>query len=226
VASAGPDIDEALRLSFLGGLPRPVAERLLEGAWLLEAGAGRQFSQRPGEPSCGIILDGLLRLYLTAEDGRQVTFRYARRGQFVGAALVVEVGAIFGVEAATDVRILALEIERVRALARKEASVAWAMAWELARYQAEIVRVFAGTAFGTIRQRTARHLLDLASGAASEGPLVATATQQGIADAVGSSREVVARALRELREAGLIATDRQRVRVLDPAGLAEEAEEG
>jgi CRP/FNR family transcriptional regulator len=63
-------------------------------------------------------------------------------------------------------------------------------------------------------------LLDLASARQRpRGPLVARVSQQELADAVGSVREVVARALRELRLAGLVATGPDSVLIVDPAGL-------
>ena len=47
-------------------------------------------------------------------------------------------------------------------------------------------------AFGTVRQRIARHLLDAAIPGKQGHPVVAV-TQQDLANAVGSAREVVAR---------------------------------
>ena len=51
------------------------------------------------------------------------------------------------------------------------------------------------------------------------GRLAARVSQQELADAVGSVREVVARALRDLRAAGIVATAADRVVILDPARL-------
>ena len=66
----------------------------------------------------------------------------------------------------------------------------------------------------------ALHVLDLASQQQEpNAPLVAAVTQQELAEAVGSVREVVARVLRDLRAAGLVETSPQGVRVLDPTGL-------
>jgi CRP/FNR family transcriptional regulator len=45
-------------------------------------------------------------------------------------------------------------------------------------------------------------------------------THQSLADAIGSVREVVARAVRELRTEGVIASNGDGVTVLDPEGLA------
>jgi CRP/FNR family cyclic AMP-dependent transcriptional regulator len=58
-----------------------------------------------------------------------------------------------------------------------------------------------------VRQRVAAHLLDLASAQQHpSGRLVARVSQQELANAAGSVREVVARTLRDLRVAGIVAT--------------------
>ena len=56
-----------------------------------------------------------------------------------------------------------------------------------------------------------------------EAPLVTDVSQQELADAVGSVREVVARALRDLRAAGIVATSTDRIEILDPVQLHEES---
>ena len=55
------------------------------------------------------------------------------------------------------------------------------------------------------------------------GRLVARVSQQELADAAGSVREVVARALRDLRAAGIVATAADSVVILDPARLYAES---
>ena len=82
-----------------------------------------------------------------------------------------------------------------------------------------------GGAFASVRQRVARHLLDLASESQDGGALLVPIGQQGLADAVGTVREVVVRTLRELREAGVLRTGRRGIVVLDPERLAREAYE-
>jgi CRP/FNR family transcriptional regulator len=52
---------------------------------------------------------------------------------------------------------------------------------------------------------------------------VAKVSQQALADASGSVREVVARALRELRNAGIVATTGDHIEILNPARLHAEA---
>jgi CRP/FNR family transcriptional regulator len=70
----------------------------------------------------------------------------------------------------------------------------------------------------------AAHLLDLASAQQpAQGRLVARVSQQELADAVGSVREVVARVLRDLRLRGLLATAPDSISILDPAGLYDQS---
>lgn len=81
-----------------------------------------------------------------------------------------------------------------------------------------------------MRQRVARHLLDLASASvrpATPGQrggqeLAARVSQQELADAVGTVREVVVRVLRELRQHGVVRTERDRIVLLEPARLIQE----
>jgi CRP/FNR family transcriptional regulator len=79
--------------------------------------------------------------------------------------------------------------------------------------------------FGSIKARIARHLLDLASSQPESGELVATITQQQLADAVGSVREVVARALADLRAVGAVAGAEGGITILDASTLDEIATE-
>jgi CRP/FNR family transcriptional regulator len=109
-------------------------------------------------------------------------------------------------------------------MARRDPRVSWAIAEELNRRLYEVLEQTAVNAFGSVRQRVAAHLLDLASGRQRPGGrLVAHVSQQELADAAGSVREVVARALRDLRVAGIVATAADSVVILDPARLYAES---
>lgn len=74
-----------------------------------------------------------------------------------------------------------------------------------------------------VRERVARRLVDLvAIGSESEGEghrILVEVTHEELAAMCGASREAVSRAIAELRELGLVATDRRRVTVLDREGL-------
>ena len=74
---------------------------------------------------------------------------------------------------------------------------------------------------GNISERLAFDLLERASRSRLYlGRLDARATHQDLADSIGSSREVVGRALKELRAAGIVETTPGLTRVLDPIRLA------
>jgi len=110
------------------------------------------------------------------------------------------------------------------AAARHDPRVSWAIAEELNRRLYAVLEQTAVNAFGSVRQRVAAHLLDLASDRQRpRGRLVAHVSQQELADAAGSVREVVARALRDLRAAGIVATAADSVVILDPARLYAES---
>jgi CRP-like cAMP-binding protein len=68
--------------------------------------------------------------------------------------------------------------------------------------------------FATVTQRVARHLLDLAVVDESGLPIVEV-TQEDLAAAVGTVREVAARSLRELGDHRVVRTERSRITLLD-----------
>jgi len=75
-----------------------------------------------------------------------------------------------------------------------------------------------------VPQRVARHLLEIAATQQEPGaPLVARVSQQELADLAGSVREVVSRALRDLRGEGIVRVTRGGITVLDASRLAERA---
>jgi CRP/FNR family transcriptional regulator len=97
---------------------------------------------------------------------------------------------------------------------------------ELSERARNFVNEIPRTTFASVRQRVARQLLDLAStdgqGDGSDGELSVRITQQDLADATGTVREVVVRTLRQLRDAGVVRTERDRIVVLDPVRLTDE----
>jgi CRP/FNR family transcriptional regulator len=166
----------------------------------------------------------LLRVYLMSLEGRQVTVRYARPGDVLGIAVLVGGPANVGVQAVEPSSLFRISQRTLKAAARQDPRVSWAIAEELNRRLYETLEQTAVNAFGTVRQRVAAHLLDLAS--AQQHPhdrLAALVSQQELADAVGSVREVVARVLRDLRIAGVVATSADRVVIVDAARLYAES---
>jgi CRP/FNR family transcriptional regulator len=127
-------------------------------------------------------------------------------------------------QALVDAELLNISPTRVRRIAERDVRVARMLLVELSERARNFVHEIPGSAFATVRQRVARQLLDLASMRPSQldGELAVQITQQDLAAAAGTVREVVVRALRQLRECGAVRTERDRIIILDPARLTVE----
>jgi CRP/FNR family transcriptional regulator, cyclic AMP receptor protein len=150
-----------------------------------------------------------------------LTVRYCRRGALMGAAtLYAEAVRPFTLQALTDAGLLRLDPARVVWLARRDARVANALLAETSERVMTFIAAFSGHAFGTVRQRIAQHLLDLAALDTRSEELAASVSQQELADAAGTVREVVVRILRELRTQGCVRTRRDGIVIVDPERLS------
>ena len=221
------DAVEAGRLSRLD--PVRLA-RLRAGETRLETAAGSLLPQPCDEPHLGLVVDGAFRVSIAGPDGRLLTVRYVRRGDLIGAPSIFgRAAAIADFRAVVDTSVLLFDVDRVTDLAGTDPSVALMLADELAVMLRIAVGELAAMAFEPVRRRVARHLFDLAIDRdkaihpAAPRARVARVTQQELAEAVGSVREVVARVLRQLRDDGVIETGAAGIVVLDPARLCDAA---
>ena len=218
------EVEDALARSFLTELPAEVVGRLRAEGERADYPAGTTVYRAGSSPQAALVVRGLLRVYLASIEGRQVTVRYARPGDVLGIAVLVGGPASVGVQAVELSGLFRISSRTLTAAARRDPRVSWAIAGELNRRLYDTLEQAAVNAFGSVRQRVAGHLLDLAS--AQQHPaarLVAHVSQQELADAVGSVREVVARALRDFRVAGIVATTADSVVILDAARLYAES---
>jgi CRP/FNR family cyclic AMP-dependent transcriptional regulator len=221
---ADPDVADAMARSFLGRLPAELIDRLLAEGERADYPAGTTIYREGASPRAVLVIDGLLRVYMTSPEGRQVTVRYARGGDVLGIAVLVGGPVNVSVQALAPSSLFRINAQTLIQAARQDARVAWAVAEELNRRLYDTLQQTAINAFGTVRQRVAAHLLDLASAQQRpQGRLVAQVSQQELADAVGSVREVVARVLREFRLARLVATAPDSVLIFDAARLHSES---
>ena len=211
---------EALEQSPLAELPAAAKDTLLATSWQAHLLAGEVFYRGAFHADMaflGIVIDGLLRTFMNAPNGRQVTIRYAAEGAFIGAPAILLEGTDVSSDAIFDTEVLRLNPQTFRALAQRDAAVAWMVARFLARQEAEIREMLASAVFMDIRSRVARHLLDLS--VREDRSMVVYASHQDIADAIGSVREVVSRVIKRLQEDGLIGREGSRMIIRDPSGL-------
>lgn len=212
-------LDAVVARSCLGVLAAPARHSLLATSSLLDVPAGSVLYRDEERARTALVVSGLVRVYLTAADGRQVTVRYARASDSLGIPMAVGGPVAVSAQAITDAQLLVLGSDRIRSLAAADPQLAWALAEEVARLLSGVLEAFAGTAFGTVRQRLARHLLDLAAERQHDAALLAPVTHQALADAVGTAREVVVRTLRDFRGAGLVRPTREGIAILAPGRL-------
>ena len=221
---ADREVDDALARSFLADLPRELAGKLRAEGERADYPAGTTVYRAGSAPQAALVVDGLLRVYLMSVEGRQVTVRDARPGDVLGIAVLVGGPASTSVQTVEPSSVFRISTRTLTTAARSDPRVSWAIAEELNRRLYEVLEQTAVNAFGSVRQRVAAHLLDLASDhQRPSGRLVARVSQQELADAAGSVREVVARALRDLRIAGIVATAADSVMILDPGQLYAES---
>jgi CRP/FNR family cyclic AMP-dependent transcriptional regulator len=217
-------VADAVRGSFLGRLPSDLVDVLVEVGERTDYPAGSTIYREGSYPRALLVVGGLLRVYMSSPEGRQVTVRYARTGDVLGIAVLVGGPADVGVQTLAESSLFRIDSRTLTAAAQRDARVSWALAEELNQRLYETLRQTAINAFGSVRQRVAAHLLDLASAQQRpRGRLVARVSQQELADAVGSVREVVARVLREFRLDQLVVTSPDSIHILDPARLHDQS---
>ena len=217
-------VAQAVSRSFLADLPPQTRRNVLAGAIRLDVPAGSVLYRDADEPRVALVLDGLIRVYLTSEDARQLTVRYARTGDLLGVPTAIGGPVDVSTQALTDASLLVLNHVNLRTYAIADPQLGWALAEEVTRRLYDVLQAFSGSAFGTVRQRLARHLLDIAAQQQTGSELVVRIGGQALADAIGTAREVVARTLRDLRAAGIVASTDDGIAVLHPDLLEEVAE--
>jgi CRP/FNR family cyclic AMP-dependent transcriptional regulator len=225
-ASVDPLLAAAVAQSMLARLSPELTAQVLDGGYRIDLPAGAQPGARTNETAVALVLDGLIRVFLISDSARQVTVRYARPGETLG--LVHLFGRDTGVhsQAVTPTAVWMIAPARLRALCEQHASLATAVAEECATRASDAIEELTLLTFGSVRQRVARHLLDLAAQQQRAGALVAPVTQQELADAAGTVREVVARVLKQLHQTGMTAGSDEGVVILDAARLDAEATAG
>lgn len=216
-------IEAVLSRGPLSRFPRELARSWLKAGVRLEAPAGSFIYHEHSDPRAGVVVEGLVRMFMAAPDGRQVTVRYARPGQLVGIPAVMGGPAPVSAQMLTPTVLVMLPVDALERAARTNAEVACLFAEEICHRLYDALEGLAGNAFGSLKERVCRHLLELAAVAQRDERLVVGTTQQELANAVGSTRVAVARILSELRESGIVDTGADGIVLLEPIRIHEEA---
>lgn len=217
------ELAAAVAESFLSRLRPDALAPLLEGAHRIEVPAGSRICPPDARAEIRLVVSGLVRIGIVAADGRTISQRYLRRGD-VGGIPAYFYGSTGGgaCHALLDSTYYQFRAETWRETAQRDARVAVALLDEVSRILIVSVSHLADEALASMRQRVARQLLDIAADRQQGRELIAPVTQQQLADGIGTVREVVARALKELRDRGAIATGTRGIVILDAQALRTE----
>ncbi|HVT37763.1 MAG TPA: Crp/Fnr family transcriptional regulator [Gemmatimonadaceae bacterium] len=182
------------------------------------------FEDDPGD-SLFIVRSGRVKVVLVAEDGREVILGILGAGEHFGElSLIDEQPRSAHVIAMEDASLLVLRREDFRKRVEANPAVAWSLLAELSRRLRRADGQIGSLVLLDVAGRIARMLLDTAD--AGDGVLIEKrVTHQTIAHLIGASRETVSRAMREFEDAGWIAVERRRIRIVDRAPLLKRSQQ-
>src|SRR4051812_6372274 len=126
-----PLLRAAVEQSFLARLPADLTTEVLDGGYRIEMPAA---ARRPPDPDApvGLVLEGLIRVFLVSEAARQVTVRYARPGETLGLVHLFGRRTGVHVQSIVPTSIWAIAAAPLRSLAERHAGLAAAIAEECA----------------------------------------------------------------------------------------------
>ncbi|MFI5285774.1 MAG: Crp/Fnr family transcriptional regulator [Candidatus Dormibacteria bacterium] len=198
---------------------RAIWEELLEG--IVEPAyvpAGDFLFRLGSPPRIALIRAGIVRVFLSGTNGQQSTIRYCRRGDLVGLAPLLGGSSTWSAEAVVDSTVELLTMTHVHAAAGRHPNLPWLIAEHVATWASNALHALQESCSLPTAARIARHLEEIAL-PSHDGRAIAHITQQRLADAAGTAREVVSRELSALRSQGIVATKPQRVEILDAQRL-------
>jgi CRP/FNR family transcriptional regulator len=177
-----------------------------------------------GQPCHGlhVIAEGAIEIRQVSLRGREQVFHSEGPGATLGEGPLFDRGGYIASAVATaPSRVLLLQRADVLELCRRRPEVALAMLEAMARRVRRFAGIAGDLAFRPVAERLARYLCEAAAGSpmAAGAEVDLALTQAQLAARLGTVRELVARALADLEEAGIIARARRRIAIRDPARL-------
>jgi CRP/FNR family transcriptional regulator len=177
-----------------------------------------------GDPCRGllVIADGRVEVRQISLRGREQVFHTEGPGATLGEGPLFDGGGyIASAVALAPTQALFLPRAEVLQLCQRRPAVALAMLKTLARRLRHFAAIVSDLAFRPVAERLARHLETALARPIKRGAdLALSLTQAQLAARLGTVRELVTRAFSELEARGVIARERSRVIIRDPARLA------
>ncbi len=212
--------------TFLTSLTATEREALLGAGHVRRWGSGEVlFHEGDGAGSALVIVDGLVKIRKRGPDGDELILSLCGPGDLLGEVGVVQ-GATRSADAVALQRVEAISVAvgELRALLARQPQLALALLELVARRLRIADQRRLEFAAAESLPRVTSRLLELAERFGESGPDGSVAvempiSQEELASWAAASRESTARALRTLRELGLIETRRRRIVVRDVEGL-------
>jgi CRP/FNR family transcriptional regulator len=204
------------RFPFFSGLDPAKLEALLAQPPARAAKGTLLF--RPGQPCRGfpLLLEGTVRVSQTSPGGREIVLYHVEPGEgclLSGGCLLGHSDYAAAGVAETDVTLLNIAPALFQQLLLEHEPFRRFVFGMYGERLAQVMQLVEEVAFRRLDARLARLLVQ-------RGPVVA-ATQQRLADELGSVREIVSRLLRQFEQRGWVELGRERITLRDPRALAE-----
>jgi CRP/FNR family transcriptional regulator, cyclic AMP receptor protein len=212
-------VDAAVARSAMARLPTAALRQLVERGIRLDVKARTTIYREGDAPMVVLVVHGTLRIYATAEDGREFTLFWAHPGDWLGHILVVGGPTDVSAQAVSDAALHVVPAELLESLARTDTAVAWELLRATSSRVRQLVASVRRLVFMDLRQRMSHQLVELAFRQPAGSALVAEVSQQDLADLVGSPRTSIARILADLREEGIVRTVPRGIQILRPERL-------
>jgi len=200
--------------------------------WLVDSGAARTYGPneallRHGDPASHVLLitEGWVKITITASSGYEAILAIRGSGDVFGEVAVLDGRTrSANVWALEETRAVLLTAERFVTALHERPAIAIALVVHVADRLRRADNRRLEQAAHSSTERVAAFLLRLADqhgDLASDGVEIAVhLSQQEIAGVIGASREAVARALRLLRDRGVVVTRRRKLVILELSVLS------
>jgi CRP-like cAMP-binding protein len=181
---------------------------------------------REGEPCTGlfVVSQGSVKIYKTSGSGREIMLAIETAPSSVAEVPLFDGGPYPASASAVD-EVLAYWISTrdFQQACRQNPGLSLKVLAVVGKRLRALVRIVESVTFGSVRQRLAQALLELAAEAGSD-TFRLPMTHEELALRLGTVREVVSRNLGRFQAQGLLRIARHQIRLLDEAGLRREAE--
>lgn len=211
------------RVPYFAALPDAVLEALSAAAVERRFDRG-QVIFLEGDECAGlhIVASGEVKIFKLSPQGREQILHRMGPGDTFNDVAVLDGGpnpASAG--AVSDAVLWVITRGEMQRLAQTYPSLAWALIESIAKRARHLVAMVEDLSLRSVKSRLARLLLQEAERAIKVGELDRSqmVTQAEMAARLGTVREMIGRALRELSEDGLIEFDRHRIVIKDREGL-------